>query len=464
MIAPARIAAYEILRAAHTELTTLADAIDAPRSRLSDPRDQALATDIVIGTVRWQATLDHLLTRFTHRATTRLDIEVLVVLRLSAYQLLHLDRVPTAAIVNDGVNLVKRAGKRSAGGLVNATLRALARERSALDLPPRPVVGPEDPEFRVAALEFLSTSLSHPPWLAARWLDRFGFDAAADWAAFNNRPAPLTLRVNRLESDLETVIAGLASEDVEVEPSHFAPEGLVVVSGHPLATSLAATGAFLAQDEASQLVARLMRPRPGDWVLDACAAPGGKTTALAAAMGDDGTVVAIDIRDRRMRLLRRTVQRVHATSIRLVRADITERLPLRNAFDWVLLDAPCSGLGTIRRDPEIRWRRSEADLPRFAAIQHQMLTRVADVVRPGGSVVYATCSSEPDENEDVVEQFLAWDERFELVDPAADSDDLAPFIGPDRYFRTSPVAHGLEAFFGAVLRRRLTSAKTARTL
>jgi 16S rRNA (cytosine967-C5)-methyltransferase len=207
-----------------------------------------------------------------------------------------------------------------------------------------------------------------------------------------------------------------------------------------------------------------VRPAAGDLVLDACAAPGGKTTAIAAARGDAGAIVAVDLRPKRVRLLQRTVRRSGSRSIHLVRADVTAALPLGPRVDWALLDAPCSGLGTIRRDPEIRWRRRESELPRLAATQLRMLERVADVVRPGGSLVYATCSSEPEENEQVVDRFLARDDRFELIDPCRDAGELAPFVVADRYFRTSPAVHALEAFFGAILRRRREGPGTARTL
>jgi 16S rRNA (cytosine967-C5)-methyltransferase len=230
----------------------------------------------------------------------------------------------------------------------------------------------------------------------------------------------------------------------------------VVVGGRPFGTPPDEDGAFVVQDEASQLVAEVANAGAGDRVLDACAAPGGKTVALAAAAGRDGFVVAGDIRPRRIELLARTLTRCGADSVRILRLD-ARALPFGPVFDLVLLDAPCSGLGTIRRDPEIRWRRTEADLPLLAAGQRTMLEQAARAARPGGRVVFATCSSEPEEGEDVVSAFLAGHSAFAVEDPRSRPGTLAAFAGlftTEGYLRTWPHAHGLESFFAAVLRRR----------
>ena len=285
---------------------------------------------------------------------TKLDFEVLQILRLGAYQLLHLDRVPAAAAVNDAVAMTRRARKTSAAGLVNAVLRAISRNSHRLPLPPRPPAG--DP------LPYLEVALSHPEWLARRWLDRYGFDGAEAWETFNNSAAPLTLRVNRLKTNRGNLEASLREHGVEVEPARYAPDGLLVRSGNPLRTPLAGTGLFFVQDEASQLVALLGAVEPGMRVLDTCASPGGKTTAMAAMADDKAQIVAADVRGARIQLLRDTVDASGASSIRVVQADLERGLPFSAEFDVVFVDAPCSGLGTLRRDPDIRWRRRESDL------------------------------------------------------------------------------------------------------
>jgi 16S rRNA (cytosine967-C5)-methyltransferase len=474
MIAPARIAAYDILTAVSSGRADLPTAIAFARVSLQDDRDRALAADIAAGVQRWRAALDHLIVAFSKRAIDRLDPEVVEILRLSAYQLLHHTRVPASAVVDDAVNLARRAGKQSAAGFVNAVLRTLSRRRKDLPLPARPQAPPSpavtsvparrdggeretraigDGGERAAALAYLSVTLSHPEWLAARWLDRFGFDATEAWMQFDNTPAPLTLRANRLRATPEEVVERLAADGVRLRPGRFAPDSLIVEEGYPLRGRQ--EGLFVVQDEASQLVALLAEPRPGWRVLDACASPGGKTTALAAALKGTGQIVASDVRDRRMALLRKTVSAAGADEVRLVQADLLKPLPFTRQFDLVLVDAPCSGLGTLRRDPDIRWRRRESDLPALAAAELVMLQHAADAVVPGGRLVYATCSSEPEENEGIVDPFLATTPDFVSLDAR----EAAPRVPHDvidahGHLRTEPHVHGLEAFFGAVLERR----------
>lgn len=450
MIAPARVAAYETLQAVASGKADLPSALARARARLADERDRALAGEIAAGTLRWQGAFDAIVEAFSGRGITRLDGEVLTVLRLSMFQLLHLDRVPASAVVDDGVELARRAGKRSAAGFVNAMLRRVSRERLRLPLPPAP--GPD--ADRDAALEYLSTTLSHPRWLVSRWLDRYGYDAVRSWAQFDNEPAPLTLRVNTLRTTKEALRRALAETGVETRDATYAPGALIVTAGNPLLTPLAHAGHFAVQDEASQLVGEFVDARPGERILDACASPGGKTTQMAAAMRDRGLIVAADVRGRRIDLLARSVAEAGARAIGIVQADARGEMPFHQPFDAVLLDAPCSGLGTVRRDPDVRWRRTASDLPALADAQNRMLTSVSSAVRPGGRLIYATCSSEPEENDRVVEAFLAAHREFELEPPAEPSAMWRGVLDSRGFLRTLPFAHGLEAFFAARLVRR----------
>jgi 16S rRNA (cytosine967-C5)-methyltransferase len=395
--------------------------------------------------------IDAVIEAFGQRSASRFDPEILDVLRLSVYQLEHLDRVPARAIVGDGVELAREAKKASASGLVNAILRRASRERDRLPRPPRP-----DPRDIGGALDYLSITLSHPRWLVARWLARVGFEHAEAWARFNNAAATLTLRANTLALTRDELARRLAACGVTTQPTRFARDGLAVVDGNPFGTPLDDEGAFVVQDEASQLVAAVAGGGAGDRVLDACASPGGKTVALAAAVGSQGLLVAGDVRRRRVDLLSRTIARSGARSVRIVRLDAAA-LPFGPAFDLVLLDAPCSGLGTIRRDPEIRWRRKESDLGVFARAQRKMLDGAVGAVKPGGRIVYATCSSEPEEGEDLVTAFLGDRPEFALEDPGRQfgrGAALPSLITPGGFFRTWPHEHGLESFFAAVLRHR----------
>jgi 16S rRNA (cytosine967-C5)-methyltransferase len=455
MIAAARVAAFDVLQAVSSGREDLPSALAQARGRLSDTRDRALCAEIATGVERHRAALDRVIETFTRRRIDRLDSEVLAVLRLSTYQLLHLTRVPAAAVVDDAVDLTRRVKKRSASGFVNAVLRSISRSRRALPLPPRP----SDPSNRQAALEYLSTTLSHPEWLVTRWYDRMGFDATERWLQFNNQPASLTLRVNRLKATPDALVARLASDGVPTISGRFAPDALIVDSSgaaSALQSSSWTDGWFIVQDEASQLISTLARPRPGDRVLDTCASPGGKTIALAAGMGDRGLLVACDVREKRVALLRRTVTACGASAVRIVQADAAMPLPFTAQFDLVLVDAPCSGLGTLRRDPDIRWRRREEDLPALAAVQRQMLRHAADAVAPGGRLIYATCSSEPEENEAVAAAFAASARDFVPVDASTIAGVPAAVVDPRGHLRTAPHLHGLEAFFGAVFERQRT--------
>jgi 16S rRNA (cytosine967-C5)-methyltransferase len=454
MIARARVAAFDILNAVSSGRTDLPAALAQSRARLDDDRDRALAAEIATGVERWRAVLDYLIEAVAARAIDRLDAEVLTILRLSAYQLLFLTRVPAAAIVDDAVELTRRVKKRSASGFVNGVLRALSRKRTALPLPPRP----DDTSDRAAVLDYFAITLSHPRWLVSRWYDRLGFEAAERWLQFNNVQARLTLRANRLKLSPDELTIRLAIDDVRVTHGHFAPDALIVEEGNPLKAhgghGLGLTdGWYVVQDEASQLVSLLVDPAADQRVLDTCASPGGKTTAIAAAMGDRGLIVACDVRRKRIDLLKRTVAASGSTIIDIVQADAEQPLPFSRFFDRVLLDAPCSGLGTLRRDPDIRWRRREADLGPLASAQFRMIRHAAACVAPGGRLVYATCSSEPEENDDVIERFLTVDPVFTRVDARTIAAVPPAVVDQQGYLRTAPHLHGLEAFFGAVLER-----------
>lgn len=447
MTAPARTAAWHALVAIAGERADLPSALARSRSQLADERDRALSAAIVTGTLRWQRTLDHLIEHFAKRSIAKLDSDVLIILRESLFQILHLERVPAAAVVDDAVNLTRAAKKSSAAGFVNAVLRATLRQRHRLPLPLRP----SDPRDRTAAIAYLGIRYSHPDWLVARWFDRYGLDDAERWVRFNNDPAPLTVRANRLRLDRDRLRETFVEAGIETTPTHFAPDGLMVTSGNPLRSR--ADGSFLVQDEASQLVALTVDAQPGESVLDLCASPGGKTLAMAASMNDSGTLVACDVRAGRMALMRDTIALSGAHHVRLVHVPASGPLPFEPVFDRVLVDAPCSGLGTLRRDPDIKWRRQEVDLARLAHQQLDLLLRAAALVRPAGRLVYATCSSEPEENEAIVLRLLE-QSPFQPVDlrrsgPAA----LAPVLDERGALRTLPFVHGLEAFYGAALVR-----------
>ena len=448
MIAPARTAALHGLQAIISRRVDLPAALLQSRTRLTDDRDRALAAEIITGTLRWQRSLDHLIEHFADRPAGKLDDDVLIVLRLSLYQLLHLDRVPAAAVVDDAVDLTRGVRKQSASGFVNAVLRATLRGRHRLPLPARP----SDLSDRAAAMAYLGVTHSHPDWLVSRWIDRYGFVSAEHWVRFNNDPPPLTIRANRLRLTREQLAAALLEDDIETEPTPYAPDGLIVRSGNPL--KLPPTGTFVVQDEASQLVPLAVDVRAGSRVLDLCASPGGKATAMAAMVREHGYLVASDVRPRRLRTLVDTVRSMGAQRVHVLQVPGEGPLPFKPAFDRILVDAPCSGLGTLRRDPDIRWRRSETELADMSNRQLALLRRAATVLAPGGRLVYATCSSEPEENEGVVERLLESEPDLTLTDLRGLGPPIETLVDSRGMLRTLPFAHSLEAFFAAAVVRR----------
>jgi 16S rRNA (cytosine967-C5)-methyltransferase len=448
MTSPARAAAVRALVAVAESRRDLPTALVESRRQLGDERDRSLAAAIVQGTLRWQRACDFLIEHVAARPIDSLDRSVVVILRMSLYQILHLDRVPSSAVVDDAVNLTRGAGKKSAAGFVNAVLRSTLRRRRTLPFPHRP----DDPADREAARAYLGITWSHPDWLVERWLDRVGFERTEKWVRFNNDQAPLTLSVNRLRATREQVGSTLAAEGIETEETSVSPYGLRVVTGNPL--RLRTHDLFLVQDESSQLVPLAVGARPGERTLDLCAAPGGKTIIMSGDMADSGVLVACDVRTRRVALLAATIRHAGCRHAHAIHVPAQGALPFAETFDRVLVDAPCSGLGTVRRDPDIKWRRYPHDLPALADRQLTLLNRAAAVVQPGGRLVYATCSSEPEENEMIVDRFLAAGTRFRLVDLRGDGrTELTPVLDDRGMLRTLPFAHGLEAFFAAALEK-----------
>jgi len=435
MIAAARRAALDALRQISDQRLDMGEAVARARAGLTDERDRRLLLEMVSGTLRMRAAIDHQLALRLTPPIARLDGLVRDVLRLSGFQILYLSRIPASAVINDAVDLTRRGGKTSAAGLVNAVLRALSRDRETLHWPERPVHG-SNPE---ALAPYFSVVHSHPEWLVSRWLGRYGANDTERWLEFNNRTAALCLVANRTLASRVALEAELNADGIATQRTTRAAHGLHVIDGQALAARAFREGRCLVQDEASQLISELYAARRGDRVLDLCAAPGGKTVALAADVGATGLVIATDVRRHRLRILTETLARCRTARARVLAVSPTGALPFADgSFDRVLVDAPCSGLGTLRRDPDIRWRVTAAGLPALAAAQLALLQRTASLVRPGGSLVYSTCSSEPEENQQVVAAFLAARRDFT----------------EERVHQTLPFRDGLEAFFGAVLERR----------
>jgi 16S rRNA (cytosine967-C5)-methyltransferase len=437
-VSPARRVAFEILL--RVEEGAYASVLLASREEELQPLDRSLSHELVMGVLRRQLWLDRLIEYYADRKVTELDAPVCIVLRLGLYQLRFLSRVPASAAVNESVNLVNLARLRSASGLVNAVLRRATREPDV-----DPARNIQDP------LERIAVSTSHPPWLIERWTRAFGNFEAQAFAGANNEPAPIAFRVVNKRARESEVIERLRHAGAELVPSKIESGAWRIKGGGRLLSEFAGTGQVYVQDEASQLVAGALGAKAGHRVLDLCAAPGSKTTQLADRTFDSAAIVALDVHERRLRTVVSSAKLHGLTSIHCVVADGLQPLPVRErSFDRVLVDAPCSGTGTLRRNPEIRWRISPRDIEDLSGRQKQLLSNASRAVKSGGRLIYSTCSVEPDENEAVRETFLENHEAFESAELPIDSSVMtSPATA-----RTWPHREGTDGFFVCAFKRK----------
>ncbi len=417
------------------------------KSRL-DARDRAFATELVYGTLRFRGRLDFLLAQVTGRPLARLEHGIVQVLRLGAYQLVFCDRVPDAAAVSESVRLAHAAGLSRAAGLVNASLRRLARERDTIALP----------SLAADPLAHLVHSLSFPRWLAERWIAAYGPDDAAALAEALNATPPRTLRANRLRIERDALLSELLPRFPVATACRFAPDGVTLGRrGDPAEDPAFQEGRMTVQDEASQLVVELLDPQAGERVLDACAAPGAKATAIAERVGATGEVIALDRNERRLGLVARDAARLGLGNLRVLladaSADVIEGLDAA-PFDRILVDAPCSGLGALRRNPDARWRVQPEAIAQLAAVQRAILAAASKRLRPGGTLVYSTCTLTPEENDDVVTWLLASAPELRRAPETALPTSLRSLVGADAVLRCWPQHHDTDGFFAARLERR----------
>ena len=426
------------------------------RSDLAAP-ERALATELVYGTLRWRGRLDYLLSQVLDRKLDKLEPLVANTLRLGAYQIVFTDRIPATAAVDQAVHCIRALGGERATGLVNACLRRLAREVDEIALP----------ELEADPLGHLVHTLSLPPWIAERWLRDYGAAEAAEFARASNAAPPLTVRVNRLRTSRDALLATVSERFPEAAACRFAPDGVKLgrrgSAGHDPAFL---AGDFTPQDEASQLVIDLLDPTKGEQILDCCAAPGGKATAIAERVGSSGWVLALDRHASRLRLVSRASKRLGLDWLHGLACDAAQPLsdlpPLprqddedsrEGLFDRVLVDAPCSGLGTLRRNPDARWRIRPEDVPSLAKLQRALLLQTSARVKPGGSLVYSTCTVLCEENEDQVQAFLTARPAFRLVPRVELPELLHPLLSEEGFMRCWPHRHDADGFFAARMER-----------
>ncbi len=454
-ISPARQIAFEVLRSVESEGAFASDLLHARLTEKTKREDAALATELSLGVFRRRRLLDFLLQRALQLPIEKLDLEVLLALRLGLYQMRYLERVPVSAAVNESVEMVKLARKRSAASLVNAVLRRAASEARE---PVEKLLPPGLPRA-----EHLGILHSHPTWLVERWIARFGGEDAVSLLEANNRAANVVCAVHDPARHAE-ILRSFAESKILVKPGRLLREALLVDGGNPARSEAFRSGWISIQDEASQLVPLLLAVERGQSVLDVCAAPGGKTATLARAAGPDALVVAADLHEHRLRALRAQMKRLGLEHVCTVSLDATSSFPFRKCFDRILVDAPCSGTGTLARNPEIRWRLRPADLDEFHRRQVALLALALEHLAPGGELAYSTCSLEPEENEQVVSEALRTREDIRFIPGAETAARLAPHLvagvsaaslfHEQSFFRTFPPVHRADGFFAVAIQKK----------
>ncbi|HEX4005703.1 MAG TPA: transcription antitermination factor NusB [Acidobacteriaceae bacterium] len=445
MIAPARRVAYRILNQIATADARSDELLHTPEVDALSPQDRHLVTTLVLGVLRWQLTLDAQIRALLARPDAKLSADVAIALRLGAFQLLHLDRVPAHAVLNDSVELVKQTADHGASGMVNAILRKIAAQ------------GKFVPPAALRSAREVAGAWGHPQWMVERWARRFGVETATAICRWDQEPAEVTLR-------LDSTVAELPG--VEVEPGAFLAQARRVVQGDVRSGDALQAGRVRIQDEASQLVAEIAAasaPAAGR-VLDTCAAPGGKTAILAERL-PDAEITALDVSRKRLDFMRRNFPGKYASHVRFEAGDAA-MLQLQPEYDLILCDVPCSGTGTMARNPEIRLRLDEADLRRQNTRQTAILRAALPGLKPGGRLLYSTCSLEREENEEVVETVLRDQPGFRLlpvgglIEQLAETGIVTPAgrnlphdIVDGNFLRIIPGLHPCDGFFAAVLQR-----------
>ena len=414
--------------------------------------DKAFATELVYGTIRWKLTLDTVIAAFSKLRLEKLSPWILNILRLGSFQILKMSKVPVSAACNESVRLAGRYGHRASAGFVNAVLRNIARSGIGGILPSKE----EDPAG------YLSVMYSYPQWLTEKYIELFGKKFTEDLLDAGNETPELTVRTNTLKTTPQELIEKLEAEGVRAVSGRYAAEAVNLVCRLLPVAELKAfqEGLFQVQEESSMLPGAVLDPKPGGIVLDACAAPGGKATHLAQLMGNRGTVIARDIHEHKLKLIAESSARL---GISIIKSELCDSaLPDaadEGKFDRVLLDAPCTGLGIVKRKPDIKWARETEDIGSITALQKNLIQTVSRAVKPGGVMVYSTCTVLPEENGGVVKDFLERNPEFE-------ADDIAPYLPPGLASRaegcmlqTWPNIDGIDGFFTARLKRKSRKGK-----
>ncbi len=415
------------------------------RYRYLTSLDRSFLTELTYGVIRWREKLDWVIRHFSKIPFEKIELDILNILRLGLYQIFFLSRTPSSAAVNESVELAKRIRGKGGAGFVNAVLRSAIRQKDKIPYP----------EVTVNQARHISVVQSHPLWLVERWVREVGAEETLKVCTFNNQISPLTLRTNTLKIDREDLIERLREKGLNPVRTAFSAEGIVLQESPPTSElPFLKEGFYIIQDEASQLVSFILDAKPGERILDACAAPGGKTTHMAQKMENLGEIFALDVSQVKLDLIETMSQRLGIKIVRIIKGDAGRSLPTipqGMKFDRILADVPCSGFGTLRKNPDLKWRRSEGDIQRLSELQFSILKNIGVYLREGGVLVYSTCTVFREENEGVIERFLDENPQFQL-----DSiDETLPTqfgsLVHNRYFKTFPPVDKMDGFFVARL-------------
>jgi 16S rRNA (cytosine967-C5)-methyltransferase len=400
--------------------------------------DRGLVTELVYGSVRRQRTLDALIDQLGKKKAHQQPPEFRTILHIGLYQLRYQERIPASAAVNTTVELAKENGFKGLAGVVNGLLRQYERLAASAD----PLQLPMEPIERLGVLH------SFPDWMIQMWVEQLGIEETEQLCEWLNHSPAIDLRVNPRRTSIEEVEAAMQVAGVDVRRVPLLPQALRVLGGTGTIQKLPGfnEGWWTVQDSSAQLVSHLLDPQVGEVVIDACAAPGGKTTHIAELIGDEGKIWACDRAASRLRKLRENTQRLQLRSIQICTGDSRNFSQFTNSADRVLLDAPCSGLGTLHRRPDIRWRVTPATVQELSVLQRELLERASTWVKPGGTLVYATCTLHPQENEDVIQLFLAHHSHWKIEPPPPDS-PLSAFSTPQGWLKVWSHRHQMDGFF-----------------
>lgn len=405
-------------------------------------REKALFNALVYGVLRWRGRLDWIIKQFSKQPLEKTNAEILNILRIGLFQIIHLNRIPISAAVNTSVEIAKHVAGIKSSGYVNAVLRRTGREYKSLCFPDLN----NKPEYAI------SVNKSFPEWMIKRWIGLLGIKSAIDLCdAINNIP-PITVRVNTLKINRDKLIDCIESEAQDVSPTVCSPDGVSFLRPKkPISEMEAFTnGWFQVQDEAAQLAALLLDPQPGETIMDACAGLGGKTGHIGQLMKNKGSITAIDCDKEKLLRLSLDMERLGVSNVKTFTGDIGDPVFLKKysgTFDRVLVDAPCSSMGVIRRNPDIKWKLTEEKLLLYQKRQILFLNNLAMVVKPGGIIVYAVCSNEPEENQEVISKFLLKHPYFTIDDRRCFAKVFEPFVKSDGFIKTYPHINDMDGFF-----------------